>query len=135
MRRLFHIHGQEHDALMHDLVVLHIVQQRGGDSVRVPRHEHRGTGNARDHFVGQVAEKVFDRDALRGQPLGQHMPSRSPRRHQREDDDGDHEREPAAFADLDHIRCEEREIDEEEWRCNRDDRDDAPAPSFLFDHR
>ena len=54
------------------------------------------------------------------------LPARLPRRHQREQQRADDQRQPAAVRDLQGVRAEEREIDRQEHAGHRE-RDARPA--------
>jgi hypothetical protein len=41
-RDVFHDHGEQHHVLMQHMVVLQVVQQRGGHTVRIGGHEYAG---------------------------------------------------------------------------------------------
>ena len=57
-RRIVHHHLSRDDALVQDLVVLQIVQQRTGNHIAARAQEHGGARDAPGVFVGAVQEQL-----------------------------------------------------------------------------
>ena len=99
---------------MEHLVVLQAEEQGVGDVPAQVAQEDRSAGNADGRVLPQGLEEAYWRKRPLPHPLVQDLTAAAPRRHQREHDRRDHEREP--FCDLEHVRAEEGEVDDEEDR-------------------
>jgi hypothetical protein len=82
-----HVLGEQREqdrALVHDLVVLDVVEQRGRCAGRVAGQEHRGAGHARQRRRLEVGQEQVDRQRGLLEPLAQHLAAALPGAHQRE---------------------------------------------------
>ena len=62
---------------------------------------------------------ILGRERAFAQARVEDLPSAAPRRHEREDDRRDEQREPAAVGDLEEVRAEEGQVADQERRGDR----------------
>ena len=87
-------------------------------------------------FAGEIAQEVVDREPLSREPLGEDLPPAPPGRHQREDDDADGSGNQPPSLDLDDVRAEEREVDDQEdGTVSASDREQRSSPSARAPRR
>ena len=123
-RYVVDIHAQQNHALMENAVVLEIVQQRAGYLVQPRCDEDRG---ARDAKRGTDAfQEAFDGNTSAVGLLIEHLTPGAPHVHVHADGHGDHDREPAAFHELQRVRGEEQHVDHEKQAKQR--QHDAQVP-------
>ncbi len=130
---VFARHGQQNDLLMQHLVVLEVVEQDGRGSMRVRRHEDGGAAHAMRSGFANVVEELFERQDVGGEGFGEDLSAALPRRHHREDNARDHQREPTAIGDFGDVSGEKREINGQEQRDGRKHFPHGPAPTFRRD--
>ena len=100
---LGHLRGDDREQdhlLVQHLVVLEVMQQHDRRALGVGRHEHRGALHAHRLPTLDVREEHVDRHRAALQNRAQNRAAALPRRHQREHEQRDGERHPAAVRDL-----------------------------------
>jgi len=102
---------EDHDVLVHHLVVAEIVGERRRCSARLRGHEYGGTGDPDGRRRDDNRHEVLDRNRARGKPFRHDAASRFPCGHDGEHAAADEERQPSALQDLDEVRAEEHQID------------------------
>ena len=122
VRHVLDLHGQQHDALVQHLVVLHVVQQRRRDRRGRRGQEHRCAAHAVHGLAGRRDEHG-QRHGPFLQPLAHDPPAGRPGRQQREDHQADRDRQQRAFQQLGEPGGEEDQVDRDEH-----DEADARAP-------
>ena len=126
-RRFLDQHGDQHHALVQDVVVLDELGQRQRHAVGGGGQEHRGAVKPRVASADGGLDQVFFRLAqLAARPLDQ-PDAAAPGQHQERDDAGQQQRKPAALEQLGRIGGKEDAVDDEEEAV--DARSRAPADS------
>ena len=115
---------------MEGLVEPDVVQERRRRAVRALGEEDGRPGDAGNAPRGEAAvDLVEGDDVLPGRLGGEELPP-LPGRERDEDAAADQEREPAAVRDLEEVRAEEGEVDDEE-----EPGDGGRPPARLHRHR
>jgi len=97
IRFIFGHHRQEYHAFMQHFVMRQIVQQCMRHAFAAGGHEYRGAGDARRRVRQQAFDEGFQGDGAGLHALQQYLTSTFPSGEQREDEQADQEREPAAL--------------------------------------
>ena len=111
MRLLRRGHGEHDDVVVEHLVVAKVVRERRRRAGRLRGHEDSGPGHADRLYRLDRGHELVERDRARRQPLGDEAAPGLPGRHQREEQQRDRQRDPAALQDLQRVGAEEREVD------------------------
>ena len=121
MRHVQGLNGQEHIALVQDLVVLQVVHQRMWHHALVRGQEHRGAGHAHGWCKHQARQEAVQPDALLLHFGAQQLAPTAPGAQHGEQHDAQHHREPATLRDLDAVGDDEGDVDAQEYRAQRQD--------------
>ena len=110
-RPLFVHERQQHHLLMHDVVVLDVMQQHRRCAVVDLGQPDAHAGAARHHHLVDVLDEFGERHRHLVQPAVHLRGAAAPAQDQGRDHRGDQQRKPAAFVDLERVRCHESGVD------------------------
>ncbi len=134
MGNVFSDHGEEDDLLVQHLVVGQVVDEGRGCVIGGAVHKDGSAGHAGRRLRRQVGEQHLQRHRLLQHALGEDFASPLPGRHQQEDHRRNEQGDPAAVADLQHVRAEEQQVHPQEQAGHDRGAGEAPAPHFTAHH-
>ena len=127
-RRFLDQHGNEHHALVQNVIVFDEFRQRQRDAVRGGRQKHRGARKPRTAPVDGGLDQIFFRlTQPAARPFDQ-LDAGSPGQHHESDRGREQQGKPSALEQFDRIRCKEDAVDDEEEAVDGDHDDGRIAP-------